>query len=536
MRPGRGTRVLYSLIAAAICALASGAGEPARAQTAMGGVLPIRLVNGHLFVLTDLVGLRYTNEASFEISFEYPDTLTLHPDQYGWLGLDPNDLGLGEPPLIHLLIEPNIKLSIPAREVAVERSPERLEFQNMMTKLYSSGLGERKLKGTIGIGLLKKYQVTLDVQEKQLILAAPRAAGEAAPSSEMADVVITPFEYAADRIQVGLSYGDGRSGRMAIVGTEYDSLIDSRVAKPLNKPAGDVSPIWLSDSSHPDRKLDLARYVAFRPRALGLSQTPSADSPLVMAGWNLLEHFRIELDWNNQSMTLTQKKVPRYPQEDFAFFKAESDGTTAGLQAFLDQYPKARLSQEAANLLVKWRVEKDQASDAEVMKAMRWAIDTSLPGRRTETCLNYLTEFADKPDRLNLAIAAGQEGLKHARESFEARVVYALHNQLGQLQMKKSAWTEAWKHFLSAAFMAPDDLEIVLNLARVYDKQNEVRRAYARYKRVAAAPGLPPDIDSEVKSAMERLRKQLPKDDPLLRDEKPAAGKGRGGGGRARTA
>ena len=38
MRPGRGTRVLYSLIAAAICALASGAGEPARAQTAMGGV------------------------------------------------------------------------------------------------------------------------------------------------------------------------------------------------------------------------------------------------------------------------------------------------------------------------------------------------------------------------------------------------------------------------------------------------------------------------------------------------------------------
>ena len=41
-----------------------------------------------------------------------------------WLGLDPNDLGLGEPPLVHLLIAGGIKLSIPARDIAVERSEE----------------------------------------------------------------------------------------------------------------------------------------------------------------------------------------------------------------------------------------------------------------------------------------------------------------------------------------------------------------------------------------------------------------------------
>jgi hypothetical protein len=46
---------------------------------------------------------------------------------------------------------------------------------------------------------------------------------------------------------------------------------------------------------------------------------------------------------------------------------------------------------------------------------------------------------------------------------------------------------------------------------------------------VAQAQGLPPEIASEVKAAMDRLRPKLPKDDPLLRDEKPA-GKGRGGG------
>ena len=45
-----------------------------------------------------------------------------------------------------------------------------------MTKLHSKELGERKLKGTIGIGLLKRYLVTLDVSGKQLTLAPPREA------------------------------------------------------------------------------------------------------------------------------------------------------------------------------------------------------------------------------------------------------------------------------------------------------------------------------------------------------------------------
>ena len=96
------------------------------------------------------------------------------------------------------------------------------------------------------------------------------------------------------------------------------------------------------------------------------------------------------------------------------------------------------------------------------------------------------------PDRTTLAIAAGEEGLKYSREAFDARVVYALHHRLGQLEMKGQNWDDAWKHLLSAAFMAPDDLLIMLDLARVYDKQGQVRRAYARYKRVAAAPGAPP--------------------------------------------
>jgi len=501
----------------------------ARAQAAAS--IPIRVVNGHVIVLTDLVGLRFTNEASFEISLEYPDALTLHPDQYRWLGLDPNDLGLGEPPLVHLLVAGGIKLSIPAREVAVEQSEERLEFQNSMTKLHSKDLGERKLKGTIGIGLLKRYHMTLDVSGKQLTLAPPRDAGPEAAVGDTADLIL-PFEYVSNRIQVPMRLGDDRRALLVLGGTNYDTFIDSRVAVSLGRPAGDLNPVWLADAGSSGRRIDLSQYLAFRPRAFGLSATPGLDSPLVITGVNFLESFRLDLDWVNQLVAVTSRRVPSYPRQDFAFFEAESRGTPEALESYLAKYPGERLSPDAAALLVRKRLDQAGSKDADVMKALEWAVRTTPANRRIETCLTFLETFAEAPDRTALAIAAGEAGLKYSREAFDARVVYTLHHRLGQLEMQRQNWNDAWKHLLSAAFMAPDDLPITLDLARVYDKQGQIRRAYARYKRVAAAPGAPPEIAAEVKSAMDRLRKQLPKDDPLLKDEPVAGRGGRGGGGR----
>jgi tetratricopeptide (TPR) repeat protein len=525
-RSPRRTPAPFLSAVVALCAALCGADRPLSAQAGDVSVVPVRVVNGHLVVLTDLVGLRFTNEAGLEISFEYPDALTLHPDQYGWTGLDPNDMSLGDGPLVQVMIAPGIKLSIPGKDVAVEQSAERIEFQNMMTKLYSSELGERKLKGTIGIGLLKKYHVTLDVQQQQLVLAPPLPPADASPADPgLADVVIAPFDDANDRIEVGVTYGDGRAGRMVLGGTSYDTYIDARVARPLGKPAGDVSPVWLEDTATPGKRLDLSQYMAFRPMAFGLAPEPSADSPVLISGVNFLEYFRVDLDWTNRSVSFTQRKAPRYPEADLAFFQAEAQGTPDAIEAYLKKYPHERLSQDAATELVKARVDKG-AADADVMKALQWAIGLSRPGRKTETCLAYLTTFADLPDRADLAIAAGTEGLKYSREAFDARVVYALHHELGKLYLKKGDLDDAWKHLLSAAFMAPDDLEIVLDLARVYDRQGQVRRAYARYKRVAAAEGLPPEIETEVSAAMARLRKLLPKDDPLLRDGKTTAGRG----------
>ena len=492
--------------------------------------LPIRVVNGHVVVLTDLVGLRYTNEASFEISLEYPDALTLHPDQYQWLGLPPGDIGLGDGPQIRILVQGGGRLSIPAKDVVPETSADRVAFQNSMTKLHSKALGERKLKGTIGIGLLRKYFVTIDVPGKRMILAPPRepSAGPAAANDNV-DVTM-PFEYINNRVQISANVGEDRRSVFVLGGTNYDTFIDTRVAKAMGKPAGDVTPVWLDDAAATGRRIDVSQYLAFRPKPFGLTATPGPDSSLVITGVNFLENFQVDLDWVNNRASVTQRKAPVYPKIDFLFFEAEAKDTPEALEQYLQTYPDARLGPDAADLLIRKRVEQFASTDAEVMKALEWAIKTTPVDRRIETCLKYLDMFDKLPNRTSLAILAGEEGLKHSRVAFDARVIYDLHHRIGQLEMKLSNWDEAWKHLLSAAFMAPDDLNVILDLARVYDKQGEVRRAYARYKRLAAAPGAPPEIAEEIKAAMERLRKQLPKDDPLLRDE-PVTGRGRGGGG-----
>ena len=530
---GRNLRRMGLGIALAIGVLAAPLRDTngvAEAQAQDGTVsVPIRVVNGHLIVLTDLVGLRYTNEASFEISLEYPDALTLHPDQYQWLGIPPGDIGLGDGPQIRLLIQGGARLSIPAKDVVPEASADRVAFQNSMTKLHSKALGERKLKGTIGVGLLRKYFVSIDVAGKRMILAPPKEPLARPDAATDTVDVTTAFEYINNRVQIATHVGDDRRAILAVGGTNYDTFIDTRVVKTMGKPAGDVSPVWLSDSAATGRRLDLSQYLALRPKPFGLSATPGADSPLVITGVNFLENFQVDLDWVNQRLSLSQRKAPVYPKTDFLFFEAEAKGTPEALEQYLQTYPDSRLGPDAADLLIRKRVEQEGATDADVMKAVAWAIRTTPTDRRIETCLTYLDMFDKLPNRTSLAIAAGDEGLKYSREAFDARVIYDLHHRIGQLEMKRQNWDEAWKHLLSAAFMAPDDLNVILDLARVYDKQGEVRRAYARYKRLSVAPGAPPDIAAEIKAAMTRLRALLPKDDPLLRDE-PVTGRGRGGG------
>jgi hypothetical protein len=472
--------------------------------------IPIRVVDGHIVLLADLVGLRYTDQVSLEIAFDYPDALTLHPDQYAWLGIEPRDPAKGADAPIQLSIDPGITLSIPTKDIVAEPSRERVAAQDRLTKLYSAALGEQKLKGTIGVGLLRKYRVMLDVDAKQLVLAPPRASEDAPADMSPADLVISPFEEVDGRIHVPLTYADDGIGRMAIGGTSYDTLVDASVATSLAKPAGNVSPVWLADSRGDDRKLDLSRDVAFRPHAA--SSESLGASPTLIAGVNLLEHFRLDVDWQTRTIAFTRKRAAHYPQQDFAFFRAEATGTTAAMRTYLEQYPHERLSAEAARWLVRWRLEKDRASDAEVLQALTWVIDTSLPGRRAESCYEWAETFSTLPGRTALAIEATQAGLQHAREAFDPRIVPALHRLAGEQYLQQGELTPAWKHLLSAAFMMPEDPRINLDLARVYDRQGRALRAYSRYKRAAAGGSRGAEADTEIMLAMDRLRKQLPND------------------------
>jgi tetratricopeptide (TPR) repeat protein len=273
---------------------------------------------------------------------------------------------------------------------------------------------------------------------------------------------------------------------------------------------------------------------------------------MLVSGVNLFEVFRVGIDWSTSRMAFTRQREARYPLEDFEFFEAEASGKADDLLAYLRRHPKTRLGAEAAAALMKVRLE-DRAPDDGLVEALQWIVDTAPADRRLESCMEYVRAFAAMPGRSALVQRAGAMALKSSRAAVTVQDTYRLHNLIGESLLAAGNLEEAWKHFLSAAFMPLDNqsdllhnLAVNLNLARVYDRQDRYARAYSRYKKALALmrvkvkdrptlvefaampenPDMPPDMReyaesarrnlAEIDGALKRLRPKIPAGNRVL--------------------
>ncbi len=466
----------------AILALAAVAlflvGESARAQATGDLVIPVRVVDGHLMVVGFIANRAGdVNDLSLEVSFEDSGVLTLHGDQHGWLD---------SPAIVKVTLKPDVPLTIPGNEVRADSRQDRQQWQNAMTRLHSNQLDEHKVKGTLGAGFLRKYRVVLDVAAGTLTLSPPEVA------APLQAEVVRDFELRLGRLWLSMDYADSRSGDLLLGGDAYDTFIDSAVARKLGKPAGNVGPVWLGllAQSGGAQGIDLAQQMAFRPRDMGQDADKGNDAAVFITGVNFLQGFRVEVDWTDSKIGFTRTTRPEYPQADFAFFQAQLDGGAATMQAYLEQYPDARLSPDAARSLMAARLEQPDASDDELIAAMQWVADTSPPERRMENCVEYVKRIRLMPGREQAVVLGGKLALQYSREAITVQDTYRLHNIIGEAYMAQDQVTEAWKHFLSAAFMPLDDrtdlphnIAVNVNLARAYDRMGRNTRAYSRYLR-----------------------------------------------------
>lgn len=472
--------------------------------------LPVRIVDGHLIVA---VTLRDRNGASdpvsLELTLDNPDVLTLHGDQLRWLKIDSAAARRGEEVLVTVSFGPGTEVLVPAGSIRPEESRERAGAQDRLTRLSSGALHDRRVKGCIGLGFLRPYQVVLDLRAGQLELTPLAGAPTGIGASVGADINV-PFELREGLLTLPLASPAGPA-RLVLGSTRYDTLIDAAIASKLGRPAGDVAPVELLGET----PLDLAELVAFRPREWGAQE---GSGTLLVSGVNLLKALRLEIDWLESVVRLTRQEEAGPAAADRAFFQAEQANNPDAYASFLARYPTARLGPEAARKLLDLRVEQWGVADEDLLQAVRWVINTSPPERRTENGAQAVRRLMDMLGRVEVTVAAAHLALEHSRRAITVQETYRLHRILGEQYLLLDDLSAAWKHFLAASFVTlhrePEHTFLcALGLARVYERQDRPTRAYSRY-RAALASGfrISPALKEEIDAALARLRMQIPAD------------------------
>lgn len=501
------------------------AGVSARAQDPVSPAsaslsLPLRLVDGHIILSATLYDRGGADDAiSLELVLDSPAAITLHGDQLEWLKLDESKIRKNQHPPVKVVFAGGTTLPVPATDFKPEGSSARIDRHNRLTQLFPTQLDERKVKGTVGLGFLRNYHVTVDLVGRLLTLA-PLIADLGAPPTESGPVqgadFSGTFELRDGRLTLPLQMPGPRPSGLLVLGSSfYDTLIDQDLAKALDRPTGDVEPVTLLGET----PIELSRYVAFRPKAWRATPIAAGDERVLLSGVNLLHAFRLDIDWSSSQLHLTQQADPVRPDADRAYFQAEAAGTAAAFAGFLQSFPESRMSNEAALKLMALRIDDFAPADEDLLSALDWVLKTTLPERRTETGLTYVARFAATPGQTALAIKAGQLSLSHSRTAMTVQDVYRLHRVLGELYLEQGELDAAWKHLLSAAFVPiardPEHaFRVALHLARVYEKQGRAARAYSRYKAALAVPGAPvtPDLRKEITEALARLKAGIPPD------------------------
>jgi len=436
-------------------------------ELARAGEIPVKVVGGRLVAHVELSTVHRRIPANLFVEFDTPCGLRLHNGAAGALKAE-NEAGETTPISIHM---PDFVITVESREMGPE--DEYAEF----TRLYSREIREDSLVGAIGAKVLSRYRVTFDLHDEVVELELPHDEDAVDPDAPpptddepaadgALEVSITDTD---DIVWLPIQLADGTVHAMAVTTTNYDSLVDRGWCDELGFPAGDVGALRIAS-------LDLAQFVAFRPAEVTYVHP---DGAIGVIGLNLLEHLRLTINRQRGTATVRVTAPPEFPAADRAFFKALVEEDADQLDAWLDAHPEERLSQEAAKLLLGYRIDEDGTTE-QLEKAIRWLRGTWRKDIVTTRALDLMRELraAGYPLR---AVFAGELGVEGGREDRYPNSIHRLHASMGEILLEHDEDRRAWRHLLSAAFGLPDDGRINLGLGRLYEKQKRYSRALSRY-------------------------------------------------------
>ncbi len=442
--------------------------------------MAVRVIAGRLVARVELSTRFRRIPANLWIDFDRPVGLELHNRAAFPLGVDRDG---GQPITVHLLGK-NLVLS--------EREHGDEELMEAFTKLYSRDLGEVALIGTIGSRVLEQYHLVIDVRDGFITLTSPAEQTGAAPPEEGGSIVAAAT-LTNDLVWFPVRLEGGELRAMAIGTSRYDTIIDSELCRERERPAGDIGPVVI-------KTIDLHQFVAMRPEPL---VQVHSDGALGVAGLNLLEHFRVEIDRVNRFIRFAETAPAEFPAADLTFFRARLEEAPEPLIAFLEEHGETRLSREAATLLLDLQIELGADADG-CRIALEWLDKTRIEDLRTTEALATMKALIESR-RVDLAIEAGRIGVESGRKDRYPEAVHKLHTKLGELLLDEGDPDAAWEHLLSAAFGLPDEGEVNLLLGRLYEKKERWRRAQSRYIQAVIKPETGPQAIAGLERVQERM-------------------------------
>lgn len=455
-----------------------------------GGAIPVKVIDGRLVVACDISGPRLRVPINLWLDFDGAYGLQLHNRAAFNLPAEDRS-GKPFPLTLHF---PDFTLEIARRELGPEEDFE--EF----TKYHSKEIGENALSGAIGAQVLKHFDVVFDLPQGQVMLKPQGQLAGLTPDAEAGEIMVSiSVRNDLAWLPVTLDGSKGPLERVFAVGTaRYDTLLDKQLCNSLRKPAGNVGPLKCDT-------IDFSPYVAFRPE--DVVQTHPEGVAGIM-GLNLLEKFRVHVDRKSLLATLRSAGSPKYPTEEFQWFQVMIAEDRDLVLEWLEKHGDTRLGREAAEFLLTLILDEGAEED-EFAEAVQWVNDTMPKDLRATRMFDLMEELVNEGEK-EFGIAAGQLGVKSARQDRYPESNYKLHGRLGELLLDTDL-RESWRHLLSAAFGLPEDGMINLNLARVYEANGKKKRAFSRY-----IQALVKEKSSELAmEALMRMDKELPPEERM---------------------
>ncbi len=411
------------------------------------------------------------------------------------------DLGTPIPLLIHentskvLKVDKGSPVALRFSEFTlsdISCTPAGIELLEEITRDYAEELEEIPVVAVVGLPAFAGHTVELNTRNLSLsLLSRPLDAILTDPELELNSAWksgkswVIPFESQSNGYWMTGHAGEDFELKIRFSTAVVDTLIDQVTADLAGAPGGDLDTLTLGD-------LEITDYIALRPEDLTAMLSTPCD---VILGANLMDHFRITIDYDHNKMWFLETLEPNFPTAEQAFFVARYEENANGVEQFVTEHPHSRLAQEAAQILYRLRLAEFPLDPKTVIHAVRLYAATVKPGLRARRLIELADELYnnDSNDLADVGRMVLDMALDSAPDDVNALAEYQIRARLGRLAVMQKDFLQARRYLLSAVFGMPQDPFVNYWLGVLYEKTEKCNRAWSRYLQAAIAKDAPPE-------------------------------------------